>query len=184
MQYARSSVRQRRGVLTQRRTASAGLDADDLNPGIAQERMKQTDGIGTAAHTSDDGIRQSAARLQDLRACLMTDDGLQLAHDIGIGMRTDCRPQQIVGSIRIHHPVAHRLVDRGTQRAITAVHGHDLRAQQSHAAHVRSLALHIERTHIHRTRHADARAGGGTGDAVLTGTGLRHDALRTQTSRQ
>jgi hypothetical protein len=146
--------------------------------------VKQSDRIGAAADAGDDHIRQRAGVLEHLRARLAADDRLQLAHQVGIGMAADRRAEQVVGVGRIGHPVAQRLVDRRAQRAITAGHRHHLGAQQPHAADVGRLALHVHLAHVHRARQADARTGGGAGDAVLAGAGLRHDAPRAEPPRQ
>ena len=62
VQNARPTVRQRRRVVTERGSAATGLDADELDATIRQKRMKQSDGIGAAAHAGDDGIGQAAVR--------------------------------------------------------------------------------------------------------------------------
>ena len=77
-------------------------------------------------------------------------------------------------------PVAQRLVDRGAQRAVAARHRHDFGAEQLHAADVRRLALHVDLAHVDDARHAEPRAGGRRGDAVLTGACLGDDAPRAQ----
>ena len=123
--------------------------------------MEQADGVRAAADAGDHGIRQAAGALQDLRARLAADDGLQLAHQVRIGMRADRRAEQVVGAVRIGHPVAQRLVDGGAQRPVAAGHRHHRGAEQAHAADVRRLALHVDRAHVHRARQADARAGRG-----------------------
>ena len=84
----------------------------------------------------------------------------------------------------IADPVAQRLIDGRTQRAIAAGDRHHGGAEQSHAPDVGRLALHVERAHVHRARQTDARTGRGARHAVLTGAGLGHDAPRAQPPRQ
>ena len=58
------------------------------------------------------------ASAEHLRARLAADHRLQLAHQIGIGMRAHGRAQTIIGAVGIGHPVAQRLVDGGAQRLV------------------------------------------------------------------
>ena len=77
-------------------------------------------------------------------------------------------------------PVAQGFVDSGTQRLVAARDGHDFGTEQFHAADVRRLPLHVDRTHVDGARHAETRACGGGSHAVLAGAGLRDDALRAE----
>ena len=122
--------------------------------------------------------------VEHLLARFAADDGLQLAHDVWIRMRADRRAEAVVSAVRIGHPVAQRFVDRGAQRLIAAGDRHDRCAEQLHAADVRRLALHVDRAHVHRARHAEPRARGGGSDAVLTGAGFGDDALRAELLRE
>src|SRR5207237_4446170 len=67
------------GVLAQFFSATAGLHADELHFLVAQERMKNSHGVGSAADASDDSIRQTALSFENLRARLAADDRLKIA---------------------------------------------------------------------------------------------------------
>src|SRR6202158_3567948 len=120
MQYPWPAVHQRGRILAQSRASAAGLDTDDVDAAIAEKGVKQADRIGTAADAGEERIGQRTGALEDLRTCLASDDRLQLANDVRIGMAADRRTQQIISAGRIGYPVAQRLVDRRTQCAVAA----------------------------------------------------------------
>ena len=90
--------------------------------------MEHADRVRAAADAGDDAHPAAPpVALEHLRARFAADDGLQLAHQVGIGMRPDRRAEQVIGVGRIGDPVAHRLIDRRAQRAIAAGDRHDRR---------------------------------------------------------
>jgi len=99
-------------------------------------------------------------------------------------MRPDRRAETVVRAVRIGDPVAQRFIHGCAQRLIAARDGHDCGAEEFHASDVRRLALHVDRTHVHGARHAEACARGRGCDAVLTGAGLGNHALRAELLRE
>ena len=85
VQDARGAGRQRRGMLASADTLTAGLDAVNVNSGILQERVEQAYGVGAAADTGDQCIRQFAALCQRLGTRFPADDALEVANQHGIG---------------------------------------------------------------------------------------------------
>ena len=69
MQHAGPAARDR-GRVQLRQAVAGGLDAEDLDAGIIEERMKQSHRIGAAADAGDQRIRQPALGLLHLRARL------------------------------------------------------------------------------------------------------------------
>ena len=59
----------------------AGLDADELDALVADEGREDADRVGAAADAGDDAVGQAALALEDLRARLVADHALQVAHD-------------------------------------------------------------------------------------------------------
>src|SRR5215831_5434061 len=151
VEHAGTAVGDRGSVLTKAGATPAGLDADDLDRGIGHKGMEGTDGVGSAADAGDEGIRQPPGSGEYLRACLPSDDRLELAYQVWVRMRADHRAEQIISSERVRHPVAQRLVDRGAQRAIAARDRHDARAEQPHASDIHAHIDHCARasTGIH-----------------------------------
>ena len=97
VQHAGTPVGERRGVLAEPVAAAAGLDAEQrARRASRDEGMEQADRVRAAADAGDRDVRQAPACIQHLRARLAADDGLQLAHQIGIGMRPDGRAEQVV----------------------------------------------------------------------------------------
>ena len=62
--------------------------------------------------------------------------------------------------------------------------GTHLGAQHLHAEHVRLLPLDVDRAHVDDALEAEARAGGGGGDAVLAGARLGDDARLAHAPRE
>ena len=123
---------------------------------------------------SESGRRPSS--FLHLRAHLVADDALEVAHHRRIGMRAGGRADAVERVVDIGDPVAQRLVHRVLQRARARLHGHDFRAEQVHAEDVGLLPLDIDRAHVDDAFEAEARAGGGGRDAMLAGAGLGDDA--------
>ena len=58
-------------------------------------------------------------------------------------MRPQHAAQQVMRGADIGDPVAHRLVDRVLQRALTGIDAAHLRAQQPHAKDIQLLPPHV-----------------------------------------
>ena len=142
--------------------------------------MEGADRIRATAHAGDHAIRQMPGALEHLRARLATDHGLQFAHEIGIGMRTDA-PSPGSRTCSSGSATQSRKASSMAARSVRSplVTGTTVGAHEPHAAHVRRLPLHVDFAHVHRAGQTDARARGGSGHTMLAGAGLRHDALRT-----
>ena len=121
-------------------------------------------------------IRQPALALEHLRARLLADDRLEVAHHRRIGMRTSNGADAVEGVCDVRHPVAQRLVHRVLQRAAAAGHRHHLGAEQLHAEDVGLLPLDVGPAHEDHALQPEARADRGGRDAVLAGAGLGDDA--------
>ena len=100
---------------------AAGLDADQPDVAIVDERVEDAHRVAAAADAGDDRVGQPAGQLEDLRARLAADHRLELAHHQRIRMRPEHRSEQVVGVGDVGDPVAHRLVDRVLQRAAAGV---------------------------------------------------------------
>ena len=109
---------------------------------------------------------------------------MEVAHHRRIGMRAQHAAQQVVRGANVGHPVAHGFVDGVLQRARARLHAAHLRAQQPHAEDVQLLPPHVLRAHVDHALHAEERAHGRGGHAVLTGAGLGDDAVLAHAPRQ
>ena len=69
VQHAGPAARDR-GRMQLRQPVTRGLDAENLDAGIIEERMKQSHRVGAAADAGDQRIRQAAFGLLHLRAGL------------------------------------------------------------------------------------------------------------------
>ena len=79
--------------------------------------MEQADGVRAAADAGDQQIGQPLLALQQLRARLLADHGLKIAHHRRIGMRAGSRADDVERVVHIRDPVAQRLVHRVLERA-------------------------------------------------------------------
>ena len=72
------------------------LDAVELHAGVGDEGVEQAHRVRAAADAGDGGVGQPPLRLQDLRARLAADDGLQLAHQRRVRVRPGDRADHVV----------------------------------------------------------------------------------------
>src|SRR5262245_32538672 len=79
LQHAGSAAGKSRRVAPGLDALAAGLDTDQADIAIADERIEDADGVAAAAHTGNHRIRQLPALLEDLRACLTADHRLKFA---------------------------------------------------------------------------------------------------------
>ena len=68
------------------------LDPDEPHVLVVEEVGEHADRVRAAADARDDRFGQPALRLEELRARLAADHGLQLAHDRRVGRRADAEP--------------------------------------------------------------------------------------------
>ena len=108
----------------ERRTVAAGLDplprrlgADQLHAGVVDERDEGADRVRAAADAGDHAVGQPAGLLEDLRARLVADDPLQVAHERGERRGADARADHVVGVADVGDPVADRRADGLLERA-------------------------------------------------------------------
>ena len=99
-------------------------------------------------------------------------------------MRSDRRPEDVVGRRDVRDPVAHRLVDGVLQRGRSRRHLADLGAERAHPQHVRRLAADVLGAHVHDAFEVEQRAGGRRRDAVLAGPGLGDDPCLAEAAGQ
>ncbi len=164
------------GVLAGLDAVSRGLAADQADALVGDERVEQADGVGAAADAGDRGVGQAPGALQELAAGLDADDAVEVADHRREGVRSGDGAEQVVGAVDVGDPVAERLVDGVLEGAAAGLHGHDLGAEHPHPGHVQGLAPGVDLAHVDRALQAEQGAGGGGGDAVLSGAGLGDDA--------
>ncbi|EYT80561.1 hypothetical protein CF54_24780 [Streptomyces sp. Tu 6176] len=173
MQHARLARGQGRRVLAALHAVPGRLAADQTDAGVGDEGVEEADGVGAAADTRDGGVGQPSGALQELAARLDADDPVEVADHGREGVRSGDGAEQVVGAVDVGDPVAERLVDGVLQGAAAGLHGHDLGAEHAHPGHVQGLPLGVDLAHVDRAVQAEQGAGGGGGDAVLAGAGLR-----------
>src|SRR5450759_1474568 len=81
-----AAARERRGMFPCRKASSRRLHPDHFHRLILVKRMKQSDGIGSAADTGEQDLRQSAFQIQDLAARFFAYHRLEIADDHRKGM--------------------------------------------------------------------------------------------------
>jgi hypothetical protein len=155
---------------------AAGLDADQFDAGVIDERVEHAGGVAAAADAGDDNIGQLAGLIETLLPGLASDDGLEVAHDAREGVWPDDAAEDVVRRADTCHPVAQRLVDGVAQRPAARRHRDDLGAHRPHLEDVEFLPAHVLLAHVHLARQAEQGAGCCRGDAVLAGPRLGDDA--------
>ncbi len=173
VQDTRFTARHRRGVaILDLDAMSAGFGAIDSDAGFIEELIERADGVRAAADAGHERIRQAALGFHHLRANLLPDHLLEVAHHHRIRMRPRRGANQVVSRLYVGDPVAQRLVHGVLERAGTGGHRPHLGAQHAHAQHVRPLPLDIRRAHEDDAGQVEFRADSRCRNAVLTGTGL------------
>ena len=91
-------------------------------------------------------------------------------------MRAGHGADDVKGVFNVGDPVAHGFVERVFQGLGTGFDRHHPRTQQFHAIDILQLTLDVLAAHVHHALHAETRADGGGGHAVLPGAGFGDDA--------
>src|SRR5690606_29322629 len=151
---------------------AGGLDADQLDGFVLDVGMEDADGIRPATHRGDHIVGLAACVARHLFAAFAADDGLEVAHHAGIGIRAGHGADDVEGVLDIGDPVAHGLVQGVLQGARARFDGHHRGAQQLHAVDVGRLSADVLAAHVDHAFHAVARRHGGRGHPVLARTGL------------
>ena len=172
---AAAPERERRAVAAGLDPVAGGLDADQLHLGVVDERHEDADRVGAAADARDHALGQPARLREHLRARLVADHALEVAHDRRERRRADARADDVVGVADVGDPVADRGRHGLLERAGARLDRRDGRAQQAHALDVGLLAAHVLGAHVDDALEPQQRARGGAGDAVLAGAGLGDD---------
>ncbi len=132
--------------------------------------------------TSVSGSRPSA--LSQLRAGLVADHRLEVAHHRRVGMRPGDRADHVERVVDMGDPVAQRLVHRVLQGRRARMHRHHLGAEQFHAEDIGLLPLDVGGAHIDDAGQVEERAGGRRRHPVLAGAGLGDDPALAHPPRQ
>src|SRR5262249_62215721 len=82
---------ERRAVTSRGHAVPPRLDADDAHAAILDEGPEEPDGVGAAPHAGDDRVGQLACELAGLRARLLADHPMEVAHHHRIRMRAEGR---------------------------------------------------------------------------------------------
>src|SRR6266508_176294 len=159
---------------------TAGLHADQTDPGGTHERREDAHGVAAPPHTRHDRGGITALGIQELSLRLVADHALEVADQGGERMRPGYRTDHVMGLTHAPRPVPHGLVHRVLQRSTSGGDRHDLGPQELHPGDVRRLADGVLLAHVHDAWKAEQRAGRGGGHAVHPGAGLGDDATLPQ----
>src|SRR5262249_36998085 len=160
------------GASMPERRRARGLDADQPYVLVVDEAREHADRVRAAADAGDHCLRQPALDVEELRARLVSDHGLEVADELRVRMRAEGRADQVVRRLDVRDPVADRLARRLLERPRPELDGPHLGAEELHALDVRRLASHVLTPHVHDALEPEARADRRGRDAVLAGTRL------------
>ena len=179
------AAREPGGVLAERGPGAAGLDADQPDAGLVDERVEDPHRVAAAAHARHDRVgharrpRPRTARGPRRRSPTGT-RGPSAGRDAGRApiragsassptLVTQSRMASLMASFSVRLPASTR---------------RDRRAEQPHADDVQRLARHVVGAHVDLALQAQQRAGRRRGHAVLARAGLGHDARLAHPRRQ
>ena len=135
MQHAAAPAeRERRAVAAGLDAVAGGLDADQRDLGVLDERHEHADRVGAAADAGDHALGQPPGLVEDLRAGLVADHALQVAHERRERRRADARADDVVRVADVRDPVADRRRDRLLERPRPRLDRLDARAEQAPCA--------------------------------------------------
>ncbi len=120
---------------------------------------------------------QAPLALQNLAASLVADDAVKIPHHHGVGMRAQCRAEQVMRGMNVGHPIAHGLADGILQRPAAARNAHHFRAEQTHAEDVQALSPHVLFAHVDDAFESKESAHRSGCHAMLAGAGFGDDPL-------
>lgn len=152
------------------------FDAEHFDGFIGQERIKEADGIGTAADAGDEEVGQAVFFFEDLTAGFITEDALEIADHDWIGVSAVSCAENVMSGTDIGDPIAHGFIDRFLKGLLAGCDRDDFCPEHFHAEDIEGLAFAIDRAHVNdafQAKHGADRCGG---DSVLPGAGFSDDA--------
>ena len=163
-------------MVAQLRPPAQRFDTDELY-GIRQEGREHTDGVGAAAHTGCDLVREMTGLLEELGSGLLADTELEIADHQGEGMRPRGR-SDAVDRVLVFSGIGHEGgVDRLFEGLEAKADRDDIGAKQLHAGHIRSLFGDVDLSHVDVALEPEISCSGRQGDSVLPCPGLRDQLL-------
>src|SRR5258706_15558640 len=111
-----------------------------------------------------------------LLACLVADDGLEIAPHGGVGMRAGDGADAVESRADICHPVAQRLIHGVFERSGPRSDGAHLGPEHLHTQHIRFLPLDVDCPHIDAAWEPELGAQRRSCNAMHAGASLRNDA--------
>ena len=151
------------------------LDSQHSHGGVIQERVEQSDGVGSAADAGDEQVWQTLLAFEDLGPGLVSHDPVEIADHDRVGVRSVGSAQDVMGRTDVRDPIAHGFVDRFLERLLASLHGYHLGSEHLHAVDVEFLPLAIDRAHVDDALHAEHGRYRGRSHTVLTGSGFGDD---------
>ena len=150
----------------ERRSVAAGVDAlprrldpDQGHVGVVDEGGEDADRVRPTADARQHAVGQPSLALEDLGPGLVPDHALKIAHEGGIGRRSDARADDVVGRLHVCHPVADRRRDCLLERARAGLDGLHAGPEQPHALDVGLLAAHVLGPHVDDALEVEQGAG-------------------------
>ena len=168
------------GVTPGVKTVARSLAAQQLNARVVDKRRERANRVRAATHARHDDVGQAPLGGKQLGACLVTDDTLEVTHELGERVRTRGGAENVVRRLNVGHPVAERLVDGILEGRRTGGHGDHLGPQHLHARDVEGLTLGVLTAHVDRAIQPQECGGRRGGHAVLARTRLSDDARLAQ----
>ncbi|MBI3555027.1 MAG: hypothetical protein HY074_02035 [Deltaproteobacteria bacterium] len=184
VKYPGRATRETRGMLAAGNADAASFDAGHRDAGIIDERVKQADGIASAAHARNELIGQLARLFQNLPARLDADDRLKVAHDERIRVRAECRAQAIICIAHIADPIAHGFAHGIFQGLRARGHGYHGSPQVFHALDIGRLPGNIDLAHVNHAFEPQQCRNSGGGYAVLSCAGFGDNSRFAHASGQ
>src|SRR5258708_18325936 len=106
------AARQLSGVPVAAKPLAGGLDSDELDVLVRDERVEDAHRVRAAADAGDHRRRKSTRPLQHLRPCFDAYDRLEVPHHSRIRRWTDHGPDDVMALVDIRHPISNGFARR------------------------------------------------------------------------
>src|SRR5690606_34410584 len=176
MQYTDLPGVERGSVTAGFDTVAGSFNTYQLHAVVADVRVENTHGVGTATHRRQHIIWLPTYVFLHLLDAFGADNGLEVAHHGRVRVRPRHRANNVKRILDIGDPVAHGFIERIFKGARARIDRDHLGAQQLHSVYVLSLTANVFTAHVHHALKPVARRYSGRGHAVLTGAGFGNNA--------
>ncbi|MNS76476.1 hypothetical protein D3C72_1100250 [compost metagenome] len=142
---------------------------------IFYKRIEHPNRITSSSYSSNNKIRKSSFRLQNLTPCLIPDNSLEVTHHHWIRVWACSGPKNIECILYMTDPITECFITSIFEGTGTGYNWNYFSAKQLHPKHIKLLTFHVLFTHEHFTFKAKQCSNRCCGNPVLPCPGLSNN---------